>query len=221
MANDAPPTLGTACDMYRQLMEEVKLRIASYAAQLSVVTADRESPSAYLSVEYCYLQMRYLCELVALAALTANASGTDELPPKKLLNEWHPEQLFRQLEMINPSCYPLPAVETRREGILHFKRSPADYLRRSALAGIYGRCGDALHRGTVGQMLAGKRKPYDIDELLTWNGQIYHLLSQHFVFLPHLKTALLVLLGDASRPAQVIVAGAADGGDYIVNDPMS
>ena len=161
---------------YRAVMEEIKLR-------RDVVSAlhDKRISVMYRAthVESMVLQVRMITELVALASLAANKSIFEE-NKKKFEKHWHPKEILKDVESLNPNFYPLPIVEvpskdTRfKMGLLNMK---VGFMTRDELIEVHGKCGNLLHA----QNPFGKGVDYDYYERMVpeWMERIINLLSCH------------------------------------------
>jgi len=136
-----------AVDLYRSLMFEARLRIEMMDF---IVSGGTRLPEAIVH-ELCYLQLRMLCELIALGALVIHGDiSTKHF--KKLAKEWAPEKIITTLEGLHPNFYPQPVelILDKRE----FRTgSKPNALTKSELFTLYAKCGDALHRGTLKKIL--------------------------------------------------------------------
>jgi hypothetical protein len=182
--------------LYGSLMEEAKTRFACVQGALrgSLVLPDA------LVREIGFLQLRMLCELIALASLIAHGDVRDQT--KTLSKEFRADEIIKRLEKLHPDFYPYPViVEVRNdtnEVILTDQTKP--YLTKAELPKLYGRCGDFLHRGTV-RKLASSRAPEtmlvarkDFDEIARWTNKIVALLNDHRISSIDNKRHLLVLM---------------------------
>lgn len=60
-------------------------------------------------IEFCFLQLRMLCELIALGCLTAHG----DLEAGKLKKSHKADQIIRRLEVLHPDFYPKAATQTK------------------------------------------------------------------------------------------------------------
>ncbi|MGA7124937.1 MAG: hypothetical protein WBZ19_01415, partial [Chthoniobacterales bacterium] len=88
--------------LYANLLEEAKIRIASIEAVIS----GRAGLPAPLVREYSYLQLRILCELIALGCLTAHGDIKATQAPK-LQKEYAADVIIKRLENLHPNFYPM------------------------------------------------------------------------------------------------------------------
>jgi len=180
--------------LYATLMGEIKTRVQSIYVSLSRIKADRNAPTAFTDVESCVLQIRFICELVALGALLAHEGlGLN----KRLRKDWNAEAIFDALSKVNPHCFPHPVkAERDATGRLNIGSPPGLFLNRQGLQKIYSECGRLLHRGSLKQAPIGFAKNYDVDEINVWLNELKKLLSDHVVLiLPEGQILLVHMFG--------------------------
>lgn len=213
---DLDPSLRKAADFYRGFMSEVRIRLTALEENIVAVRAQPNDHSAFLRTEFCYLQMRFVCELIALAALAANSLSSQHAS-RKLLKTWQADQIFRQLQRINPHSYPMPVRETQKpEGGLHFEKKSGGVLQRDQLGTIYGACGNCLHRGTLARLSANQTTVYNLADLEKWSRSAKLLLAQHIVLLPQLNTVFLVRMNDGQGNVSVAICKGVHGDSFAV-----
>jgi hypothetical protein len=196
--------------MYASFMEEIKWRVQEIDRRIALVNEKQHEFDSIFEVEFCYLQLRFVCELIALASLVAHRSyGLS----KELLEEWHADQIFYELEQINQHCFPWPVHVTRGTGgaKFHIADAPDRELTRTELKAIYGKCGDALHRGRLMHTLTGKQKVYDPNDIIIWVRSIAGLVREHSILLPQENRAMIVSLFGGVNQEVSVVQLAAEG----------
>lgn len=195
-------------EMYAGFMEEIKWRVAEIDRRLALVKKSPDFDSIF-EIEFCFLQLRFVCELIALASLVAHHSYGLR---KNLLKEWHADQIFVELEEINQHCFPWPVRVTRGvNGHLHVADDASRELTRGQLREVYGKCGDALHRGVLKHTLAGKQKIYDANELVGWVRSVAALVREHSILFPQENRAMLVNLFGGRNQEVAVIQLAAEG----------
>jgi hypothetical protein len=93
-------------NVYAALMEEIKERVAWIDWAIDKVS-DWPSPEAVH--EFCYLQLRMICESIALACLIAQGHVGIV---KKLRKEYAADRIIKELEKLHPDFFPRPARTT-------------------------------------------------------------------------------------------------------------
>lgn len=200
--------------MYAAFMTEIKDRLAKVERLFILANADPKDPDAIYHAELAHLQIRFICELIALASLAAHddSYGLN----KDMLKAWHAGEIFESLERINPHCFPVPVTASIAEdGATQFSAAPDRAISRQDLREIYGRCGDMLHRGFLKHALAGRNRVYDIKKIMDWHGQLYWLVFEHMILLPKEHKAVFVTLQDEF--GRVFVAQAEADGPFVVS----
>jgi hypothetical protein len=194
--------------MYASFMEEIKWRFDEINRRIDGVKK-KQDLAAVFEIELCYLQVRFICELIALASLAAHHSYGLK---KDLLKEWHADQIFADLEEINEHCFPWPIrLGWDDHGERHVADDPARAMTRGELKDIYGKCGNSLHRGVLKHALAGRNRIYDVDELMRWTRKLSGLLVEHSIVFPHDERAVLVGLFGGPNGEVAVLELEADG----------
>lgn len=198
----------TIIENYRLMMEEAKLRLASIDAALSGLITIIPLPALR---EFCFLQLRMLSELVALACLTAHGD-IPATKSKKLLEEWSPDRILSELERLHPNFYPIPAQQAARVGAedRHFVPLEGDYLSRAELVRLYNMCGGKLHRGSIRLLLKPERHAPDHEDIREWRRKIGALLRIHFIALldPNVRIVCVLAAADDQNRTHVVTAEA-------------
>lgn len=202
----APPL---AHKLYISFMEELKVRLGGIRAMLDEFSKIK-SDQGYFVAEACYLQMRFICELLALACLAAHEPlGLTE----RLKGEWNADAVFAALEKLNPSAFPRPIKIVLTGGDTQFQVQPQTAMNRSSLKKIYHSCGHALHRGVISDALEGKARHYDLEQLNQWGGAFWNLLEEHMVYVPQLGQVFLInMMGGRNGAVQFFHAQADEAG---------
>jgi hypothetical protein len=169
---------GEAMDIYSLLMQEAKARLFATDAALEGRTG---LPNAMIC-EFCFLQLRMLCELIALGCLTAHG----DLPiGKSLKKEWHAGEIIRELEGLHPEFYPKAAAEGET----------AEGFTKEELMKLYRRCGELLHRGSSRTLWSRDGQgDTGIEEIRNWKQKIAAQLSSHTIVMADGNTTALFRL---------------------------
>jgi hypothetical protein len=165
-----------AIRLYASLMEEAKTRMAAIDSALA---GDTNLPEI-LADEFCTLQLRMLCELIALGCLVAHG---DIRTTRNLRKAKYADDIVNQLEVLNPHFYPQPVrqVDTGSGG-LGIEDIASGFLTKAELCKLVGKCGANLHRGSAKSLLSPRTlTPKAIAE---WARKIRTLLDIHWFRLP-------------------------------------
>src|SRR6266540_3273159 len=192
---------------YAAMMEEAKLRMDCITAATSGIITVLPPPALR---EFCFLQLRMLCELIALGCLVAHGD-IPATQTKKLQREWSPDRILAELEKLHPHFYPQPGRDAPPESgeDRHFMALDSGFLTKSELLSLYGTCGGELHRGSV-RHLFNQRKPFRADhgDILEWRRKINELLRLHLIALFEGNTHMLCVLraSDDNNRTHVAIA---------------
>jgi hypothetical protein len=171
---------------YREMMEEVRSRLEVIKAILT------NAPKLDIRFvrEICYLQLRYLCEIVALACLLAQGSFT-----KRLLATYEADKIINELHKLNPYLFPQPCLVTMVGGVTRVKGLPSQpkYLTRDDIPKLWGKCGDVLHLSPLTKTLRPRSTNMDsLSDVQEWFEKIFALLNEHLLILVENKKMLVV-----------------------------
>jgi hypothetical protein len=195
---------------YRLLMEEAKMRLDSIDAALSGLITIIPVPGLR---EYCFLQLRMLCELIALACLTAHGD-IPATKSKKLFEAWAPDRILAELERLHPEFYPIATRDGPPEpGVdRHVMPLETEYLTRAELIRLYALCGGHLHRGSLRSLYKASPWPEDHSDIREWRHKIGALLRQHLIALldPRVKIVCVLKAADDQNRTHVGIAEAVN-----------
>lgn len=130
---------------YKNLMIEIRLRMKS---AYKAINSELDIPSEH-ALEFAYLQVRLMCELLALACLVAHG---EELKTyiKNLQKEYSAGKIFTGLGKIHPRFFPNPISGKRtNKHSVTLTDSNLPFLDRQALTKLYNNTGNKLHRGSA------------------------------------------------------------------------
>lgn len=161
---------------YRGLMEEIRYRVEA----IDSVLERRVLLRARIAEELCYLQLRMICELIAVGCLIIHG----DLSAKKadLMKSYQADRILRGLDQLHPKFFPvaleLEDAPTTPPSWVHKKDG---YLTKSDLMTLYTReAGGILHRGSAKNILAKDREPR-FNQIGVWKDKIVGLLNRHII----------------------------------------
>lgn len=185
----------TALEVYRSLMVEAKARVLSIG---KLVHDQRGIPSPLVR-EYGFLQVRMLCEIVALGCLVAHGDLVKKAP-KKLTRAYAPGEIIAALESLHDDFFPVPISPQRTQHGWHMaEHVGGPYLTKSEIGKLWARCGGILHRGDLRRVLR-ENSPVQSDfaDLEEAAQKILNLLSKHRMVRSDRQIAFLTFLQDAA-----------------------
>jgi hypothetical protein len=197
---DISPQRGAIMRLYATMMDEIKARLfAIDHAQSGKVILPK-----VLIREFCQLQLRMICELIALSCLIAHGeihAGTS------LQKEWSADRIMDRLAKLHPHFYPWPIeVHEEKNGVTPFSHIREGFLTKDDLIKLNGQCGDALHRGSLKNLLKSDMAlPDDFTEIANATARIRTLLELHrIVLIDH--TIIFCTLSDSAQNGNVVTA---------------
>jgi len=168
------PALQKTMELYCALMTEIKYRIDGMNAIAHAGLPVR------ISYEACYLQLRLICESIAIGCLVVNG---DILTSKssKLAKTWEADRLIYRLSEIHPAFYPEP-VEPDGGNRHKLAKVSAPVLSKDELIALYRRCGGKLHRGALKDLHRSFESPnLSFVQIQASRDKIVHLLQHHWI----------------------------------------
>lgn len=166
---------------YQLLMNEVKYR---FKLILQLLKHDAPYPDDIIK-EFCFLQIRMVCELVGLGCLLAHA-GIKGAQTSQLRKAWSPERIISELEKLHPNFFPeaFTLKKTPDGGISIAIENKPGYLTKDELITLHGLCGQVLHRGSIERLRARAPAPRSgRKETVEWTQKLLNLLDRHVIFL--------------------------------------
>jgi hypothetical protein len=145
--------------------------------------------------ELCYLQLRMICETMALACLVVHGEipGTRAAP---IRSAHEADVILKKLGDLHASFYPQPGIPAPHPptGGRIFVPSSAAYMTKSELIDLYHRCGDRLHRGDYED---AKTVPeIDFEPITVATLKIIELLKFHKISFFGIDDEMWVIMGD-------------------------
>lgn len=209
----ASPAQAGAAHLYGGILNEIKTRIATLN---SVFGGQFNFVPGVIAREFCFLQLRILCELIALGCLVAHGDikGAES---GKLKKSYEPDKIIRQLERLHPNFYPHPVTITVTPdpppGNVHLERLETVFLTKRELLKLYGLCGNYLHRGPLKKFIESLPEmagtTIRLDPALEWTNKIILLLKQHHIAALDNKIHFICTLEDAAtRQSSIAIAGS-------------
>lgn len=205
----APFADKTAVRSYLRLMHELAIRIDLVAR---ACTGELNLSPPYAR-EYCFLQFRRICELVALGCLQLHG----DLPAARssaAKKEWNAERIMKLLQRSHPHSFPQSLTRTKTaEGWRLEANSKPNALTFNEFKALYNKCGEILHRGTIRTVEA--EEPIvksDYDEVIHWSHKIVDLLNEHVVARANGKGLFHISLKtESGGPACSVFSGFSEG----------
>jgi hypothetical protein len=186
-------------------MEEAKVRLNCIASALRGETG---YPVPIVR-EFGYLQLRLLCELVALSCLTAHGDIAQLIRGAT----YSADDILKRLTDLRPHFYPSAYTQAMKPGPgpkRTFTLTPKDPqpLPKEQLLALYGTCHAHLHRGRFKHLLSASTpvdRPPNLPEIASWAQRIADMLSVHRIAISD-ETGLVCILHNKDDEGKVQVA---------------
>jgi hypothetical protein len=183
--------LQATADLYYSIMGEIKLRIGA----IENASMGKTGLPGQFAREFCFLQLRMICELLALGCLVAHNDIQESTP---LRDKWHAGEILNRLERLHADFYPRPIRLVPSATSNTGNWEPVDHalMTKSELLRLYGECGKEVHKGELNKLLSARAKPpatdfIDIKQVLD---KIVRLLASHLMITVNEKFALYCVL---------------------------
>jgi hypothetical protein len=173
-------------DVYAALMEEIKARMSWIE---SAVAASANWPSPQATYEFGYLQLRLICETLALGCLVVHGEGGLR---KKLKSEYAADKIIDRVEKLHPDFYPRPSIVSLHESgryDVHIKDS--EFFTKNDLVKLYWKCGGILHRGNLKGLMSRGAPEDGFPQIRDSLEKLKSLLHCHTIFFLDNKTMVV------------------------------
>lgn len=181
-------------DPYCALMDEVKRR----QAVIRSILAKQVPLPQIVAFELCYLQLRYICELIALSCLTAHGD-IEATQTGKIRKAYAADWIINRLEALHPEFYPTPGrqILDDKGRATNVEQITAGFLTKTDLQSLYIECGELLHRGSMKSILSAKPRVPDFETVDEWNRKVVRPLNHHQIQL--IYPTLMIWVGMQGR----------------------
>lgn len=185
--------------IYCAIMEELKARvdtIAEVASGIRPPTSAQHHRHNVFIFEGLYLQLRKVCELLALSLLLVHHMA-DEIWAKKLAKEWRSDRLLDEVAALNPIGFPKPISPSEwKSGSSERISEWPQVFTAAELKNLYSECGDRMHVGSLRNILRNRTRELNQTLIRDWVSKLQGGLSNHMIVLPQLDRSLLVRMQD-------------------------
>ena len=191
--------------MYKALMLEVRARNEA----LDLILENSSGLGPIVVRECAYLQIRIMCELVALLDEVAHDDLT-RTQLKALRKTYHAANILDALERHHEGFFPR-ATTRKRSGVGHHIEFVEGQLDKGGLKALWEKCGRYLHRGTVNQLSKPQPVEKDFADVRAAQSALGDLLNQHVISIRISERWLLCDMrsGPNGRDLMVAIADVA------------
>lgn len=184
--------------LYLDLMFEARNRLDA----ISTIHLNQAKLGPGIVRELCYLQLRILCELIAMSCLVAHGDS-----PRTLREIYQADKIVNAMSKLREHFYPLPATRVTRDNHTLIKGLPdANHLAKADLVKLWGISGDVLHRSPLSKL--EKRDASDVadcSDVLSWQAKVCGLLNEHLIALGGRRGLLVSLSVEGTNKPQASI----------------
>jgi hypothetical protein len=207
IADFAMDDTGSVLDAYCELMKAIKMRTAIMGDLLK----DHRGLPSFCVGEILQLQIRLICELLAIACLVAHRD-LGGAQSARLTSAYQADFIMNALEKLHPRFYPRPTQQFLRDGKPYKIEDIKDgFLTKAELLKSYRDAATFLHVGSVAELLGTQRKIINLASLSDWLRKLMVLRSHHNIYLADSRTEpdgsepVIFSDGTPAPKAQIIV----------------
>ena len=168
--------------LYTSLMEEIKIRIHT----INTLAGGPTELMPIIVQEICFLQLRLICELIALGCLAAHGD-IKATEASKFRKEYSADKILTQLQGLHSDFYPFPTRDITPPGkggsVIQLELlKDGNFLKKFELLKLYGQTGNHLHRGSMKKLLSPSTPiNSSYSEISKWAIKIVDLLEFHTI----------------------------------------
>jgi hypothetical protein len=194
------PKLKAEHQIYADLMDEARIRIQALERAID----ERDAWAPRMLQEFCYLQLRMLCETITLGCMVAHGDVTG----KNILKKYEPNVMLGRLESLNPDFFPKGVRFRFQPGGVQMDDYLVPQLTKDELIKLWNISGAFLHRGSAKRVLDEPRTgpDVDLDAVIAWMKKIGALLDNHFISSADRKTHICAGLLNEQGTSFIFVA---------------
>lgn len=207
-AEKEEPDIAQTLGEYQTFIGEIFRRLDEVTLCIAEVKENPEHPKNWKNCDFCWFQIRKICEYLALAVVLVHHRDSDEIED---LSKWRPKDLLGQVAKLSDHPTPVPvrfeASNGQTKQLIPLSR-PVDI---KVISEIYGRCSNILHVGRLDRILADGIPTYDVSHMEKWIEGLNGLLRDHALLLPNVKTVLVCLSGENDNEPAMFFPLGSDG----------
>jgi hypothetical protein len=177
---------------YVTVLNEIKLRHRKLSSE--VLKGKNLLSNAFVH-DLSWVQIRLMCELLAIALVLVHEE-TPNTRSKAIMDAWQADFILRKLKKLHPDYFPQPLVESPdplKPGAVGMADREHDCTTLPELIKLYTVSGDHLHRGSMSDILAGKKSDkFNPTTVTTPLSRFANLLSIHTIQPMHSDNIYLV-----------------------------
>lgn len=199
-------------DLYSQLMQAIKVRTNFL---VGFANNSRGLPVFHVA-ETFHLQVRLVCETLALACLVAHGD-LKGARSNRLASAYRADFIMNALEKLHAEFFPRPTRQILRGSVpVAIEDIKDGFLTKDELLESYHTADNYLHAGHLKDLVAKRPRNFDFNHMRDWLAKLGVLLSHHNIYLadPPGESSALTFSDGRSVPKRQIICvmqGNVDG----------
>lgn len=163
--------------LYTEIIREIKLRVLVIDNLLS--NKDTLGPTP--RYEFCHLELRMICELIAISALVAHGD-ISETKSKRMRSFWEADKILSAMSKLRSDFFPLATMPVKGDdGKTTFTDHPYAIADRQEVTSLYRQCGQILHRGSLEKYEDIQTSDAQFKEVANWAAKFIALTDAHLI----------------------------------------
>lgn len=185
---------------YRELMVEVRDRMGS----INAIIREPGQHSPRIVEEFCFLQLRMIAELVALACVVAHDDSA-EGSLSKLRREYSADKIIRAMERFDEDFFPKAVEEAVNGAALEIGLlRQAGAITATGIRKLWIQSGEVLHWNTGKRRKAVEASPEQAD-VRAYQRQLFDLLSTHAISIAKGERLLLCMMESGEEKELAVI----------------
>lgn len=180
--------------LYCHLMEYIKWRVDSIHVTLRLAKSKKHYLDNRLAAEYCMLQLRMCCELLAIGCI---AIHTDVPQTTRLQKMWNADSIMKTFNTLKPEFFPQGIGDKLESDGVWQQQAAKGAMTKAEFLRSYNLFGSLLHSGSFSVYKTASVKTYDFSMLEEFLRKFSKLLSTHVYFLNEEKAMFRVIMHNA------------------------
>lgn len=164
---------------YAELMSAIKQR---HHLLMRLIENQARMPD-WCVIEFTQLQVRKICETLAMACLVAHGDieGTRSA---KITKSYQADFIMNALEKLHPNFYPRPVKQIVKNGLaVAMEDIKTGFLTKADILKSYHTAADFLHVGDLKDVLSRRKRTISMESIIQWSNQLLVLLAIHQIYL--------------------------------------
>lgn len=188
-------------DLYQRLMEEIKVRINS--VDQGTLGLLYSLPPTIVR-EFCFLQLRLCCELIALSCLVAHGDLSEAT---RLRGDYQADKIMSGLDKLNQDFFPKPCEIIDMKSHKHLEFINKEITKEDFLQ-LYRECSGYLHKGSLKNLLKARfPRQLKYRDITARAQKLLDLLAVHSIMDAKSQTFIVCILNPGPGSLSFVARG--------------